>query len=198
VDFLEKPTGDPKLAEEYFRKAGYESGKYEGDEELLMVAENAGVDKRVGEVALDLFEKLGFNVSFRQVSSDVMYSRFCNRVDAEVAICPNVGWLKDFNDPLSILDPTFNGESIVPVNNSNWPQLDVPEINKAMEEATLITDPEKRGEAWGEVDQMVTEQAPAIPYVWDNQPNIRSANVAGVINRFNATWDLSFTSLSAE
>ena len=198
VDFLEKPTGDPKLAEDYFRKAGYESGKYEGDEELLMVAENAGVDKRVGEVALDLFEGLGFNVSFRQVSSDVMYSRFCNRVDAEVAICPNVGWLKDFNDPLSILDPTFNGESIVPVNNSNWPQLDVPEINKAMDEAALITDPEERAQAWGEIDQMVTEQAPAIPYVWDNQPNIRSANVAGVINRFNATWDLSFTSIAAE
>jgi peptide/nickel transport system substrate-binding protein len=198
VDFLQSPTGDPDLAAEYFRKAGYESGKYEGDEELLMVAENAGVDKRVGEVALDLFEGLGFKVNFRQVNSDVMYSRFCSRVDAEVAICPNVGWLKDFNDPQSILDPTFNGENIVPVNNVNWPQLDDPAVNKAIEDAKVVNEPEERAQAWAEVDDLVTEQAAAIPYVWDNQPNIRSENVAGVINKFNATWDLSFTSIAGE
>src|SRR5918995_5684138 len=109
-DFLANPQGDPELAEEYFRKAGFESGQYEGDEELLMVAENAGVDQRVGEAALDLFEELGFNIQFRQVNGDVMYTRFCSRPDAEVAICPNVGWIKDFNDGQSILDPTFNGE----------------------------------------------------------------------------------------
>jgi hypothetical protein len=35
-----------------------------------------------------------------------------------------------------------------------------------------------------------------VPYVWDNQVNVRSSDVAGVINLFNANWDLSFTSLS--
>jgi peptide/nickel transport system substrate-binding protein len=195
VDFLANPQGDPELAEEYFRKAGFESGQYEGDEELLMVAENAGVDQRVGEAALDLFEELGFNIQFRQVNGDVMYTRFCSRPDAEVAICPNVGWIKDFNDGQSILDPTFNGENIIDVNNTNWPQLDVPEINQAIEEATLVNDPEERAEAWGEVDRMVTEQAPAIPYVWDNQPSVASGNVNLVTNLFNGQADLNFTSI---
>jgi peptide/nickel transport system substrate-binding protein len=195
VDFLATPEGDPALAEEYFRKAGYESGQYEGDEEVLMIAENAGIDKRVGEAALNLFEELGFNVQFRQVNSDIMYTRFCNRPDAEVAICPNVGWLKDFNDPQTMLDPTFNGELIQDVNNSNWPQLDVPEINQAMVDARTINDPEERAQAWGEIDQMITEQAPAIPYVWDNQANVSSANVNMVINAFNAVADLSNTSI---
>jgi peptide/nickel transport system substrate-binding protein len=195
VDFLANPQGDPELSAEYFREAGYESGKYEGDEELLMVAENAGVDKRVGEAALDLFEELGFNIQFRQVNGDVMYTRFCSRPDAEVAICPNVGWIKDFNDGQSILDPTFNGENIIDVNNTNWPQLDVPEINQAIEEARLINDPEERAEAWGEIDRMVTEQAPAIPYVWDNQPSVASANVNLVTNLFNGQADLNFSSI---
>jgi hypothetical protein len=31
--------------------------------------------------------------------------------------------------------------------------------------------------------------------VWDKQGNARSANVKGVINRFNATWDYAFTSI---
>jgi peptide/nickel transport system substrate-binding protein len=195
VDFLSDPDGDPELAEQYFRDAGYESGQYEGDEEILMVAENAGIDKRVGEATLSLFEELGFNVQFRQVNSDIMYTRFCNRPDAEVAVCPNVGWIKDFNDPQSILDPTFNGANIQDVNNSNWPQLDDPEINEAIEEAQLVNDPEERAEAWGEIDTMITEQAPAIPYVWDNQANVSSANVNQVINLFNAVTDLSYTSI---
>ena len=105
-DFLADPNGDPKLAAEYMRKAGYESGKYKGDESLLMVGEDAGVDKKAAEVALDIFQKLGFNVDLRLVGADTMYTKFCNVPKAEVAICPNVGWLKDFNDPKTILDLT--------------------------------------------------------------------------------------------
>jgi peptide/nickel transport system substrate-binding protein len=194
-DFLAEPSGDPELAAEYFRKAGYESGEYEGDEELLMVGENAGVDQKVAEVALDLFESLGFNVNLRQVDSSIMYTKFCSVPKAEVAICPNVGFLPDYRDGQAMLDTSFNGNQILPTNNSNWPQLDVPEINAAIEEARLIDDPEERDQAWGEIDRMITEQAPAIPYIWDNFPNINSGNVNVVINTFNAQTDLSYTSL---
>lgn len=194
-DFLAEPSGNMELAREYMRKAGYDSGRYEGDAQILMVAENAGVDKRVGELARDIFDKLGFEVNFRQVSSDTMYTKFCNVPKANVAVCPNVGWLKDFNDPQTILQPTFDGDAINAANNSNWPELDVPEINQAIDEAVTINDPEERAEAWAEIDETITAQAPAIPYVWDNQPNVRSANVNGVVNLFNGTWDLSHTSL---
>jgi peptide/nickel transport system substrate-binding protein len=73
--------------------------------------------------------------------------------------------------------------------------LDVPEINKAIDEAIYIADPDERAQAWGEVDRMITEQAAAVPWVWDYQGNIESPDVNGVINSFNAEWDLSFTSL---
>ncbi len=65
-----------------------------------------------------------------------------------------------------------------------------------MDEASLLTRSSTSGpQAWGEIDTMVMEQAPAIPYLWDTQPNVRSANVNGVINLFNGTWDMSFTSV---
>jgi peptide/nickel transport system substrate-binding protein len=197
LDFMASPEGDPELAAEYMRKAGYESGKYEGDEEILMVAENAGIDKEVGEVVLQQFEDLGFEVEFRQVNSNIMYTKFCNVPEAEVAVCPNVGWIKDFNDPQAMLDPTFNGDNIEPTANSNWPQLDVPEINDAMNEAALIGDIDERAQVWGELDTQVMEQAPAIPYVWDDQGNVRSENVLGVINLSNGQWDIAYTSLAA-
>ena len=73
--------------------------------------------------------------------------------------------------------------------------LDVPEVNKAIEEARLIEDPEERAKAWADVDKLVSEQAPAVPWIWENFPIIQSADVAGVVNLYNASWDLSFTSL---
>jgi peptide/nickel transport system substrate-binding protein len=195
-DFLSNPNGDPKVAAKYFRKAGYKSGKYEGNEKVLIIGENSGIDKKQSEVAYDIFKKLGFNAELRQVSSDVMYTRFCNVPDSGYNVCSTVGWIKDFNDPQSILDVPFNGENIVSTNNSNWPLLDVPAINKQMDKDKLIADIKQRNEAWAQVDKQVTAQAPAIPIIWDNQADVRSKNVNGVINLFNAVWDLNSTSIA--
>jgi peptide/nickel transport system substrate-binding protein len=195
LDFMANPEGDAALASEYFKKAGFASGKYEGSEELLMVADNEGVGAETAAVAKEQFEKLGFKVRLRQVTHDAMYTKFCNVPSAEVAVCPNVGWLKDFSNPQTFLDPTFNGKNILPQNNSNWSQLNVPEINDAMEKAKTITDPAERAKAWAEIDKMVTEQAPAIMWIWDKNANIRSANVQGVIDEDNGLWSLSYTSL---
>jgi peptide/nickel transport system substrate-binding protein len=112
-----------------------------------------------------------------------------------VAICPNVSWGKDFGDPQTILDPTFNGDNIIPQMNSNWPELDVPEINQAMDEAALLTDPKERAEAWARINRMITEQAPVVSWIWDKQPLLRSADVNGVASEFNSQWDLAWTSL---
>jgi peptide/nickel transport system substrate-binding protein len=195
LDFLSKPEGDLALAAEYFKKAGYASGSYEGDEELLMVGTSEGVAQQAAEVTKEQFEKLGFKIRLRLVTQDAMYTKFCNVPEANVAICPNVGWFKDFADPQTLLGPTFDGDNIIPQNNSNWSELDVPEINRAMDEASVLTDPKERAEAWARIDRMVSEQAPVVPWIWDKTPLLRSANVNGVANQFNSQWDLAWTSL---
>ena len=195
LDFLANPAGDMELAAEYMREAGFESGKCEGDCQLTLVGDGASPDKETTEVFVGTLEDLGFEVEVQNVARDVMYTRFCGSPEQQPNVCPSVGWLKDFNDPQSMLQPTFSGEQIPPSNNVNWPQLDVEEINEAIDEATLIDDPDERAQAWGEIDTQITAQAPAVPYVWDNQLNIQSPDVAGVINKFNANWDLAFTSL---
>jgi peptide/nickel transport system substrate-binding protein len=195
IDFMANPKGDKELSAEYFRKAGFDSGRYEGDEELLMVGDNEGVGAQTAQVAAQQLEEMGFSVKLRQVTHDAMYTKFCNRPSANVALCPNVGWLKDFPDPQTFLDPTFNGTHILKQGNSNWSELDVPEINQAMADASLLTDPAERAEAWGEIDRMITEQAPAIMWIWDKQSNIKSDNVVGVVDEDNALWSLSHTSI---
>jgi peptide/nickel transport system substrate-binding protein len=194
-DFLANPEGDQSLAAEYFKKAGYASGKYDGKQKLLMVGTAEGVAQKAAEVAKQNFEDLGFQVTLRLVTQDAMYTKFCNVPKAAVAICPNYGWLKDFADGQTFLDPTFNGKNILPANNSNISQLNDPKINQAMRDAEVLTDPEERAKAWGAIDKLITAQAPVIPWNWDKQPVIRSADVNGVVNEFNAQWDLSFTSV---
>ena len=158
---MSHPAGDPELSAEYFKKAGYASGKYEGDDELLMVGTSEGVAQKAAEVAKENFEKMGFKINLRLVTQDAMYTKFCNSPPAKVAICPNVGWLKDFSDAQTYLDPTFNGDNILQTGNSNWPQLDDPALNKQMNEAKLLTDPAGAGHAWAEIDKELTELAPA-------------------------------------
>jgi peptide/nickel transport system substrate-binding protein len=195
VDFI-SPDGSalPDVSAEYFKKAGYASGKYEGKEKILMVGSNAGVAAKTAESAKEQLEKMGFNIEMRLVQQQTMYTRYCNTPSAKVAICPNVGWLKDFADGQTMLDPTFNGKNILQQGNSNWPQLDDPTINKAMDDAELLPK-EQRPAAWAAIDKQVTEQAGVVPWIWDKQPLIESANVNGVASEDNAQWELAWSSL---
>ena len=196
LDYLANPNGDPAVSAAYFKKAGMSSGKCEGpDCEITMVGDDSPPGSDTAEVFNSQLEAMGFKVNFQKVTHDIMYTKFCSVPSNAPDVCPNVGWLKDFNDGQAMIDVPFNGSTINPENNSNWPQLNVPAVNKAMAKARLVDDPAERRQAWGDVDTLINEQAPAVPWVWDNQANIASADVAGVINKSNANWDLSFTSL---
>ena len=170
LDFMSHPGGDPALAAEYMKKAGYASGKYEGDEELLMVGTTEGVAQKTAEVAKENFEQLGFKVRLRLVTQDAMYTKFCNVPTADVAICPNVSWGKDFGDAQTILDPTFNGDNIIPQMNSNWPRA-----RRAGDQrgdgrgGRAVRIPKERAQAWARINRMITEQAPVVSWIWDKQ-----------------------------
>jgi peptide/nickel transport system substrate-binding protein len=194
-DWMAKPEGDRTLSAEYFKKAGMASGKYEGDEEVLIVGDNADPDKSIAQITEQQLNEMGFKTKLRLVTRDTMFTKFCNVPKSEVNVCPSVGWLQDFADPQTMLDPTFNGENIIPSQNSNWPELDVPALNKQIDEAKLVTDPAERAKAWAAVNKAIVDQAPAIPYMWDYQSLAISPNMRGVQNGYSTIWDFNFTSM---
>jgi peptide/nickel transport system substrate-binding protein len=194
-DWLQKPEGDRELSAKYFEAAGMTSGKYEGSEELLIVGDGTDPDKSIAQITEQQLNELGFKTKLRLVTRDTMFTKFCNVPDSEVHVCPSVGWSQDFADPQTMIDPTFNGNSIKETQNSNWPELDVPEVNDLIEKAKIETDPTTRAQAWADANKAVVEQAPAITYMWDYQSLAASPNVRGVQNGYSTTWDLNFTSL---
>ena len=64
-----------------------------------------------------------------------------------------------------------------------------------IKKAGTITNEAQRAKAWGDVDTAIVKTAAAIPWYWDKQPNVRSKNVKGVIDKWNASWNLSFSSV---
>jgi peptide/nickel transport system substrate-binding protein len=195
VDFLSEDGSPlPDVSAKYFKAAGFASGKYEGTEKILMVGSNAGVAAKTSEVVKQNLEKMGFQVTMRLVAPQTMYTRYCNVPKAKVAVCPNVGWIRDFADGQTMLSPTFAGKNILPQGNSNWPELDDPTINAAIDKAE-IAPVEQRAQLWGDIDKQVTATAAAIPWIWDKQALVQSKNVEGVIAQNNSQWDLAWTSL---
>jgi len=169
-------NGNVAKAKQLMKKAGYKSGLYTGPQ-VTMVADNTPPGSNTAEVVAADMAKIGFKVKTISVTHTTMYTRFCNVPKSEPNICPNVGWLPDFHEPQTVLDVTFNGKNITSSNNSNWPLLNNPSINRAMDRAERIVNPSARYAAWGRIDQMVTRTAVAIPWLWEQYPTLFSSRV---------------------
>ena len=199
LDFMRNPKGDPELARRYMLKAKGEGvpvsddGRYTGGGELLTIATNADPGLQTAQVFQGQIEQMGFKLNFRKVPQDTLYTRFCNVPESGYDVCPNVGWFRDFTDPQSVLEPTFKGAAIIPQGNVNVPLLEVSAIDEAMDEAATIPAGDERNQAWAEINRMIVEQAPAIPYAWDDSFQLASKDVRGVMNGYTTSWDLAFS-----
>ena len=196
VDFLAAPSGDMAVARRYMAAAGYPDGRYTGTATVDVVGDAGDPSDKDAQLVDEALRSLGFRTKLRLVDSGTMYGRFCTVPRAEIEVCPNLGWQRDFDDPQTVLDAAFNGAAIVPQYNSNWPQLDDPAINAAMKRAELLVDKQERAEAWAKIDRMITETGAAIPWLWDKQPVISSKDVRCAYQLWNqGHCDLAFSSL---
>jgi peptide/nickel transport system substrate-binding protein len=196
VDFLAHPEGDRALALKYMKAAGYPGGRYTGGQTIQVVGLAGAPDSNDAEIVNQTLQDLGFKTRFKVVDSSVMYGRFCALPRARVNVCPNVGWIRDFADPQTVLDLAFNGNYIFPENNPNWPQLNDPAINRAIARAELTVGTQARAQAWAQIDRMITATGAAIPWLWDREPNLFAADVRCVPELWNqGHCDFAYTSL---
>lgn len=194
-DVYANPNGNLTLAKSYMKKAGYPTGLYTGPP-LLAIGDNSPPASNTGQAVQSELAQIGIKLTFREVPHATMLSKFCEVPKAKVAICPNLGWGKDFFDSQSMIDPVFNGKNIVPSGNTNMAQLNDPTLNAQMDKAEQLTDPTQRANAWAALDKEIAGQVPVVTWLWDNNVNSFSSNVKGVDWAFNGnTFDLTSSSL---
>ena len=187
------------LAESYMKKAGYSSGKCTGNCTVTMVSDNTPPGSNTAQVLKSQLTALGFNVQLHPVEHATMYTKFCSVVANEPNVCPNVGWVKDFNDGQAMIDVPFNGATIAasPTNNSNWAQLNDPSINAALELGEANHRPDRAGR--GVRQDRRRDHRPRLPRsrgTGTTRRTSRRRTSTPVINAFNGpTVDLAFTSI---
>ena len=177
-----------QLAAKYMKKAGFESGKCEGD-----CDDHDGRRRRAARqghrrgVRRDQLEQLGLQRRLpaggprRHVHAVLQRSRAAARASART-------WDGSRTSTIRRRCSTSRSTARASIRRTTPTGRcsTIPEINKAIDEAGLVSDPDERAQAWGEIDEHGHGAGPGVPWVWDNQPNVQSTDVAGVINLFNA------------
>ena len=176
ADFLASPDGRRRAGRVLHEEGRLRLGRYSGAA-IRMVGPVDGNGRAISELAKAAFESVGFKVKLRLLSQQVVMTKFCGSPAAAVAVCPNIGWTRDFADGQTFLDPTFNGENIHAGRQRERLPARRPGVNAAIERAKIETDPAARAAAWGEADRAITAQAPAVPLVWDKVADGASADV---------------------
>jgi peptide/nickel transport system substrate-binding protein len=200
LDWMQYPTGNAAVARKYMNLAAkdglrVENGKYAGKEQLDLVVANTPTALKGAELVQAQLGKLGFKVKIRQLPQDTLYTKFCGVPKNDPAICDGVGWVKDFQDPQTMLQATFTGAAIKPNGNVNWSLLDDPAIDAALAKAAKLPVGSARNRAFAGVNKLILEQAPTIPTTWDDNFQMQSKDVNGVINAYTTSWDLNYSSV---
>jgi peptide/nickel transport system substrate-binding protein len=187
-------AGDVNKAKAEMRKAGFANGMYDGPAVTYMTGIGPSSEPQAKILAASL-AKIGIKVNIRLVTFDALFTKFCVVPKNQPELC-GLGWLPDFKDPVTMLDPIFNGKNILPTNNVNLSQLNDPRINAAMEKAKRIKNDQARYAAWGKIDKQITETGAVIPTQWTNVLTVVSDRIIPAKSLWNAgVLDLSATSI---
>jgi peptide/nickel transport system substrate-binding protein len=101
------------------------------------------------------------------------------------------GWLADAPDGFAMVGLPFSG----PQSSVNCSGYRSRSLDRAIARAQLAPAGEAYDAAWAAIDRRILEAAPAVPFAWDRDSVVRSADVRGEVSGFSRLWDLSTLSV---
>ena len=157
-----------KLLEEGLKEEGMTVADLNGKVLLYNTSE---AHKKIAQAVQDMWKNaLGFNVALENVEFQV-------KLDREKAgdfMISRVGWVGDFNDPMTMLEIFMKNN---PHNNSKYAS---PEYNANIEKSIVETDLAKRMDLLRTAEKILIDDMPAIPVYHYTQPYLVKENLKGV------------------
>ncbi|CAN5724562.1 ABC transporter substrate-binding protein [soil metagenome] len=166
-DPFPQPGGQPNIeaANKLITEAGLGGGY--ACPKLLLVGDASGAGpKQVESFQADL-EKIGFprsSFDVRTLNYPDYYTQFYEDPTSDTAFGFSA-WCEDFPSPTTFLTPLLYGPNILKSGNSNYSELDDPELNSLIEKAQESTGSDATA-AWEAANKKATELAPWVPYRW--------------------------------
>ena len=194
--------GDEAKAKEEMKQSKYDSDKdgvCDADvcKNLVMVNRNYGAWADSEPVVVSSLEKIGIQVKPRPLATSAAYTTI-QTVKNMVPIALNAGWGKDFADAVTFAVPLFDGRSIIPTGNTNYPLMgltqekaqelgiklpsgvEIPSVDADIDACQKIpgNQPDQRNQCYADLDKkLMEEDVPWVPYLWAKQVTITAPSL---------------------
>lgn len=133
------------------------------DMNITVWTDTESPNNEAGEYFNEVLKELGFKTTLKQINADNYFTVIGNATTPDL----DAGWsdwFQDYPHPNDFFQPLLAGESILPTNNGNFANFDVPAVNKQIKKLGEEQLGSEQEAAYAELDKEVMEEAPWAPY----------------------------------
>jgi peptide/nickel transport system substrate-binding protein len=133
------------------------------DRNVTVWTDNLSPNDEAGAYYQNVLQELGFTVKLKVINADNYFTVIGNLSTPDL----DTGWAnwgQDYPHPNDFFEPLLAGSSIAPTNNGNFAQIDVPSLNKKIDELGRQQLGPQQEEEYAALDREYMERAPWAPY----------------------------------
>jgi len=164
------PGFNPKLAKQLLAEAGYPDGKGIPELNLSVIQQQPATLAAAEIIRSNLKENLGINVTIQQLEA----GQFFKEEQKHALEFYYIGWIADYLDPQDFLSTLFKSTSSI--NRSDYKN---PQFDALCTKADALTDPKQRAALYGEAQQVLMDDMPVIPVIFQKRIALVHTNVQG-------------------
>lgn len=164
------PGFNPAKAKQLLAQAGYPEGKGIPELNLSIVQQQPSTLAAAQIIRSNLKENLGINVTIQQLEA----GQFFKEEQKHALEFYFVGWIADYLDPQDFLSTLFKSTSTI--NRSDYKN---PKFDALCTQADALSDPQQRAALYGQAHQILMDDMPVVPVVFQKRIALVHTNVQG-------------------
>jgi peptide/nickel transport system substrate-binding protein len=160
-------------------------------DDVLAFTDSADPYPKQAALLTPIFKQLGISLDVKALERTTMYND-CNDANTHMALCLGPAWGKDYGDAITFGLPLFDSSSAwesccnyalvgtSPDQLKEWGYTvtTVPSVDDKVDECSNTPPGDARFQCWADLDtQLMEDVVPWVPYVFDVNVDILSANV---------------------